>query len=299
MRNPGRTGAPARISPLGLTFLAITSLGWGLNFPIMKNLLSEWPPLSSRGLCGVVGAGLLALVAAAKGQNLTVPRMMRGRLLLVSLLGLGGWIAFLGLALLWLNASEAAVIGTSVPIWVALLAWPLLGERVSLPRAVGLAIALTGITFLISGNGLNASLEKLPGLLFAITGAVSVALGTVLTKHFPLAMPPISLAAWQVGLGCVPIAIIGLAVEQPHLSALSSIGWASMLYMTLILFCVSYVCWFAALERLPAATASIGTLMVPAIGVVASVAMLHEPFGVREIAALVVTLGGIALAMRS
>jgi probable blue pigment (indigoidine) exporter len=112
-------------------------------------------------------------------------------------------------------------------------------------------------------------------------------------------MPPISLAAWQVGLGCVPIAIIGLAVEQPHLSALSSIGWASMLYMTLILFCVSYVCWFAALERLPAATASIGTLMVPAIGVMASVAMLHEPFGVREIAALVVTLGGIALAMRS
>jgi drug/metabolite transporter (DMT)-like permease len=59
------------------------------------------------------------------------------------------------------------------------------------------------------------------------------------------------------------------------------------------------VCWFAALERLPAATASIGTLMVPAIGVLASVAMLHEPFGLREILALVVTLGGIALAMRS
>ena len=69
--------------------------------------------------------------------------------------------------------------------------------------------------------------------------------------------------------------------------------------MTLILFCVSYVCWFAALERLPAATASIGALMVPAIGVLGSVAMLHEPFGFREISALVVTLGGIALAMRS
>jgi probable blue pigment (indigoidine) exporter len=39
--------------------------------------------------------------------------------------------------------------------------------------------------------------------------------------------------------------------------------------------------------------------MVPAIGVLASVAMLHEPFGLREIAALAVTLGGIALAMRS
>jgi drug/metabolite transporter (DMT)-like permease len=289
----------ARISPLGLLFLTITSLGWGLNFPIMKNLLSEWPPLSSRGLCGVVGAGLLALIAVTKGQKLQVPVKMRGRLLLVSLLSLGGWIAFLGLALLWLNASEAAVIGTSVPIWVALLAWPILGERVSPGRATGLAIALCGITFLIGGNGFDASLEKLPGLLFAIAGVISVALGTVLTKHFPLAMPPVSLAAWQIGLGCLPIAVVGLAVEQPQLSALSSVGWASMLYMTVILFCVSYVCWFAALERLPAATASIGTLMVPAIGVVASVAMLHEPFGLREIAALAVTLGGIALAMRS
>jgi drug/metabolite transporter (DMT)-like permease len=297
--NADRASAPARISPLGLLFLTITSLGWGLNFPIMKNLLTEWPPLSSRGLCGIVGAGLLALIAVAKGQRLTVPLKMRGRLLLVSLLSLGGWIAFLGLALLWLNASEAAVIGTSVPIWVALLAWPILGERVSPGRATGLTIALCGITFLIGGNGFDASLEKLPGLLFAIAGAISVALGTVLTKHFPLAMPPISLAAWQIGLGCLPIAVVGLAVEQPHLSALSSVGWASMLYMTLILFCVSYVCWFAALERLPAATASIGTLMVPAISVLASVAMLHEPFGVREIAALLVTLGGIALAMRS
>ncbi len=291
--------ARARISPLGLLLLTITSLGWGLNFPIMKNLLAEWPPLSSRGLCGVVGAGLLALVALAKGQRLTVPRQMRGRLLLVSLLSLGGWIAFLGLALLWLNASEAAVIGTSVPIWVALLAWPILGERVSLPRAVGLAIALVGISFLIGGNGIDGSIEKLPGLLLALAGAICVALGTVLTKHFPLAMPPISLAAWQVGLGCLPIAVVGLAVEQPQLAALSGVGWASMLYMTLVLFCVSYVCWFAALERLPAATASIGTLMVPAIGVLASVAMLHEPFGVGEIFALVATLGGIALAMRS
>ena len=118
-------------------------------------------------------------------------------------------------------------------------------------------------------------------------------------QAFSAGVPPISLAAWQIGLGCLPIAIIGLAVEQPHVDALSSIGWASMLYMTLILFCVSYVCWFAALERLPAATASIGTLMVPVIGVLASVAMLHEPFGLRRNPALAFTLGGIALAMRS
>ena len=53
------------------------------------------------------------------------------------------------------------------------------------------------------------------------------------------------------------------------------------------------------LERLPAATASIGTLLVPVIGVLAAAAMLHEPLGLRELAALVFTLGGVAMALRS
>ena len=299
MTDPKTAGAPGRISPLGLVFLAITSVGWGLNFPIMKHLLTEWPPLSSRGLCGIAGATALALIAVAQRQSLDVPRPMWSRLLLVSLLTIGGWVAFMGLALLWLNASEAAVLGISIPVWVVLLAWPILGERVSLVRAISLIIALAGITILIGGNGVEASLAKLPGLLCALAGAVCVALGTVLTKHFPLAMPPLSLAAWQIGIGCLPIAIVGLAVEQPHIAALSSVGWASMIYMTLIQFCLCYVCWFAALERLPAATASIGTLLVPVVGVLAAGAMLHEPLGVREISALVFTLGGVALALRS
>jgi probable blue pigment (indigoidine) exporter len=289
----------ARMSPLGLVFLVVTSIGWGLNFPIMKHLLSEWPPLSSRGLCGIVGAAGLAAIALARRQRLDVPAGMRLRLALVSWLTVGSWVAFMGLALLWLSASEAAVIAISIPVWVAFLAWPILGERLSPLRAVSLLVALGGIVVLIGGNGLDASVEKLPGLLCALAGAVCVALGTVLTKHFPLKMPPLSLAAWQIAIGCVPIAIFGLIVEQPHVSALSVTGWASMVYMTLIQFCLCYVCWFAALERLPAATASIGTLLVPVVGVLAAAAMLHEPLGVREVMALAVTLGGVAVALRS
>jgi len=294
-----RQSGRARMPPLGLGFLAVASVGRGLNFPIMKHLLTEWPPLSSRGLCGIVGAAALASIACAKQQQLSVPRRMWLRLLLVSTLQIGGWIAFMGLAFLWLSASEAAVLGISIPVWVAFVAWPVLGERLSPLRAISLLVALAGIVVLIGGNGLEASVEKLPGILCALAGAVCVAFGTVLTKHFPLAMPPLSLAAWQLGLGCLPIAIIGLAVEHPQLADLTTIGWASMLYMTAIQFCLCYVCWFAALERLPAATASIGTLLVPVVGVLAAAAMLHEPLGLREIGALVVTLGGVAMALRS
>jgi probable blue pigment (indigoidine) exporter len=290
---------PSRISPLGLTFLVVTSIGWGVNFPIMKYLLSEWPPLSSRGLTGIVGAAALALIAMLQRQSLAVPRKMRLRLVLVSLLAITSWVALMGLALLWLDAREAAVLAISVPVWVALLAWPVLGERLSLVRALALMVALGGIFILIGGNSIEAGIGKLPGLLLALAGAICVGLGTVLTKHFPLTVPPLPLAAWQIGIGCLPVVIAGLVIEHPQLGALSALGWASMIYMTLIQFCLCYVCWFAALARLPAATASIGTLLVPVVGVLSAAAMLHEPLGLRELIALVVALGGVAVALRA
>ena len=48
--------APARIAPAGLMFLAITSVGWGFNWPVTKYLLSELPPLTLRGSTGMIGA---------------------------------------------------------------------------------------------------------------------------------------------------------------------------------------------------------------------------------------------------
>ena len=106
----------ARIAPAGLMFLAITSVGWGLNWPVMKYLLTEWPPMSARGLTGVVGAVLLAALALAKGQSLRVPQGQWPRLLLLSFLNVTFWMTLMGLALLWLPASEASVIAYTMPI---------------------------------------------------------------------------------------------------------------------------------------------------------------------------------------
>ena len=61
-----------RIAPLGLLFLAITSVGWGLNWPVMKFLIAELPPLTARGFTGLVGGGLLMLLALWRGESLRV-----------------------------------------------------------------------------------------------------------------------------------------------------------------------------------------------------------------------------------
>ena len=292
-------GVKARIAPAGLLFLAITSIGWGFNWPVTKFLLGELPPLTLRGTTGVIGALLLAALALLRGQSLHVPRQLWPRLVLAAILNVGCWMVLMGLALLWLPASEAALIAYTMPVWASLLAWPILGERPNLLRVISLVMAFAGLSAIMGGNGFAASLAKLPGIIMALGGALGFAVGTVLAKKLPLTLPPLSAAAWQIGIGCLPVSIVGLLFETSNLAALSETGWILLVYSTVIQFCVAYVCWFAALARLPASVAAIGTMAVPVIGVVASALALHEPLGPGQVAALGFTLAGVALATRS
>jgi drug/metabolite transporter (DMT)-like permease len=292
---------PARpsLAPAGLAFLAITSIGWGFNWPATKYLLSELPPLTLRGGTGAVGAVLLALLAILRGQSLRVPAAMWPRLVLAALLNVTGWMVLMGLALVFLPASETALIAYTMPVWASILAWPVLGERPTLLRALGLVMAIGGLSAILGGNGVAASIEKLPGIIMALCGSIGFAIGTVLAKRWPLKMPPLSAAAWQIGIGCVPIAVAGFALETADFDRVTAVGWALLVYSTVVQFCIAYVAWFAALARLPASIAAIGTMAVPVIGVLASALALHESLGPGQIAALILTLAAVALATRT
>lgn len=287
------------LAPAGIAFLAITSVGWGLNWPANKYLLSELPPLTFRGGTGAIGAVLLVLLALLRGQSLRVARKMWPRLLLAGLLNVTSWMVLMGLALVYLPASEAALIAYTMPVWAAGLAWPVLGERPTAMRALALVMAFAGLSAIMGGNGLTATREKLPGIIMALGGSIAFAVGTVLAKRWPLQIPPLPAAAWQIGIGCLPVTAAGVLLETTHLDAVTRFGWVVLVYSTVMQFCIAYVCWFAALERLPVSVAAIGTMAVPVIGVAASALALHEPLGAGQIAALILTLVAVGLATRS
>jgi drug/metabolite transporter (DMT)-like permease len=299
MTIPNQPGAKARIAPAGIAFLAVTSVGWGFNWPVTKYLIGYLPPLTLRGTTGVIGAVLLAILALLWGQTLHVPRAYWPRLVLAAILNVGCWMVLMGFALVYLPASEAALIAYTMPVWASLLAWPILGERPNTLRVLSLVMAFAGMSAILGSNGFAASMSKLPGIIMALGGAIGFAVGAVLAKKLPLDLPPVSAAAWQIGIGCLPVAIVGLLFEKSNFAGLSSNDWLLFGYSTVGQFCIAYVCWFAALARLPASVAAIGTMAVPVIGVAASAIALHEPLGIGQIAALIFTLAGVALATQS
>jgi len=138
--------------------------------------------------------------------------------------------------------------------------------------------------------------ERLPGGISALAAASLFALGTIVLK--PLALPPFAAVAWQLALGCMPLVALGLLFEQPRLGALTPLGVALMGYMTVVPMGVCYLTWFAALRRLASETASVATLLTPIVGVSAAAVVLGEPFGGKELLALALTIGGLALVLR-
>ncbi|MES2187764.1 MAG: DMT family transporter [Pseudomonadota bacterium] len=289
--------AAAAARRTGLLCLLATTLGWGLNWPAMRHLTQELPPLVARGSSGLVAALLLGLLSVALGHSLRLPRALWVRLPLVSLVNVFAWQGFSTLSLRWLNAGQGALLVYTMPVWAMLFAWPLLHERPTPRSLAALALCGGGLWLFFGASGLPLDAGHLAGIGFALAAATIFAAGTVAMQ--PIAgLPPLTLVTWQLFFGCLPMLLIGLAFEQPHWAGVTPLGWWLYAYMTVVPMGVCYIAWFAALRRVPATTATAATLLTPVVGVVAGAVVLGEPFGWRQVLALGLALAGIGLALR-
>lgn len=230
----------------GHLLLLATAVGWGLNWSVLKFVVQDWPPLFARGAAGLLGAAVLAAIALLRGERFTVPREAWPRLARAAGINVFAWMGFTALSLNWLKVSEGALIAYSMPIWAMLIAWPLLGERPDRRSLPALALGIAGVCVLMGGPDLATS--KMPGILLALAAAILFALGTV-TARKPIPMPFAVSTAWQVALGCLPMVVFGLLLEQPDVLALSRQGLCGLAYMAIGPMALCYLTWFAALKR--------------------------------------------------
>lgn len=118
----------------------------------------------------------------------------------------GLFFALLFVAAYRLPGGVAATVGAVQPLVVSLLAWPLLGERLSLTKAAAGILGMLGIGLLVLRG--TAALDPL-GLAAALAGTLSMATGVVLTKRWGRPAPLLVFTAWQLvagGFFLVPLA---------------------------------------------------------------------------------------------
>jgi drug/metabolite transporter (DMT)-like permease len=283
---------------IGIVCVVLTALGWGLNWPATKYLLTACPPLSARGVSGVVAGLVLFGVAASCGETLVVPRYLWGRLAAAALLNVTVWMGFTTASLVWLPAGQAATLAYTMPIWTVLLAWPLLGERPNLRQIGAIILGICGVVILVGGASFRLDTTRIPGILLALSAATLFAFGTVVSKRLPIPLPRIALTAWQVALGSIPLVGAGLLFERPDFGSLPLIGYIAMAYTAFISMGICYLLWFAAVRRLKASSAAVGTLLAPCVGVTASSFALGEALTLSQAVSLGLVGAGIFMAIK-
>lgn len=285
------------LPPLGVVLLIFLSIFWGTNWPMMKIGLREIPVWTFRTLCLFLGGFGVLGMAKTNRLRLTIPRSELWPLILVSLLNITGWHLCSAYGLIYMDAGRAVIVGYTMPVWASILGIFILGERLTLARSIGLVLGIAGLLILI-GPDLGGLGSTPLGALFMLGAAVTWAGGTVFLKYFRWTMPITVLAGWQLILGGIPV-IIGALILEP-MTVLLRVSWQAALatgYVILIgnIFC--YWAWIKVVDLFPASVASIGTLAIPVIGVLSSAAVLGEPIGFGEIAALILVVMALSVVM--
>jgi len=258
-----------------LLLVPLLGLLWGFNWPAVRISLTEIAPWTLRA-AGMSFAGLvLVAVALARGVQLTVPRGQWLRLVVAGFLSIAAFNVLLAFAQLAAPTSRAAILTFTMPIWATLLARLVLGEAFDGRRLAGLALGIAGLLCL--GLPLIMAGQLSFGLMLALLAAVSWAVGTIVTKRWPVSAPALTIAAWQLLIGGL-VAGTGSPskTSMPMPKLLSPRVMAALSFHIVGAQALAYFLWFTVVARLPAGIASLGTLMVPAVGVLGSVLLLGE-----------------------
>jgi drug/metabolite transporter (DMT)-like permease len=254
--------------------LVVLSLGWGTTWVTMRVALTEIPPFSMRVATLLLGAAVLTMAARVQCRSLVI-RSHRTwtHICVASLFNIVAFGVFTPFAQLAAETSRVAIMVYTMPIWAAMLALPILGERLTATRLTALGLCVAGMAILIAPL---AGLDIPVGIFLAIAAAVSWAAGTVYLKWAKLEGDPMAITIWQLVFGfCVIAMCVPLFEGSLQLNAS---GWPlfALIYSGIIGSGLCYFLWFGVVQRLPASTAALGILSSPVIGVITATIVLAE-----------------------
>lgn len=290
----------SRLPLEGVFLLIALTLFWGINWPIMKMIVTEVPPLSFRALCLLIGGFGILLIARVSGMSLRVPKPFWGKLFAIAMLNIVVWNVLATYGLRLLPAGRSALLGYTMPIWTVLLSVFILKDAFTLRVLLALMFGVMGILALmwetlLQWFGHTAQSGLWLGVVFMLIAAMGWAMGTVLLKKFQIPVNAVVLTGWLLLVASVPC-LIGAALVDGAPQSLPStrVCWA-ILYNILIAFMFCYWAWVRLVSLVPVSVSSLSSLATPLVGVFASIILLNESPGWPEAIAAACILSAIGI----
>lgn len=263
---------------------------WGSTYIVTTELLPAGYPLTVAMLRALPAGLLLLLIVRQLPRGIWWPRSF-----LLGALNFSFFWAMLFVSAYRLPGGVAATLGAIQPLIVLALSRAVMGTAIR-PLAVLAGLGgIGGVALLVLTPA--ASLDPI-GVLAGLAGAVSMAFGTVLSRHWQPPVPPLTFTAWQLtagGLLLVPVALL----LEPALPAPTADNLIGFLYLGVIGAALTYIVWFRGLSRLGPATISPLGFLSPLVAVVLGWALLGQDLRPLQIAGMLVILGSVWLSQKA
>jgi probable blue pigment (indigoidine) exporter len=272
-----------------ITVTAVAPVVWGANYVVTRQLLPADVPLWGSAL-RALPAGLVLLALAR-----TLPRgVWWWRSAVLGTLNVGAFFLLVYVAAQLLPSSVAASVMALAPLTIAGFAWLVVAERPTGQVLGGAVAGIVGVLLLVGGASgrINPT-----GVTASAAALLLSSAGAVLAKRWSDGTPLMATTAWQLVAGGAVLTAVAVLVEgaPPALDGRSAAGFA---FTSLVATAIAYVCWFAGLARLRAATVGVVGLLNPVTGVLLGSLVADERFTLEQAAGIALVLVGILAASR-
>jgi drug/metabolite transporter (DMT)-like permease len=253
--------------------LMLLTVIWGYNWVVMKSALEYSGAFEFAALRTVIGALCLFAVVIYMRKPLRVKEMPT--LIVLGIMQTSGFTGLLIWALVEGGAGKTAVLTYTMPFWVMVLAWPMLGEKLRGLQWPAAILSTMGMLFILDPMHLGTDTFS---MFLAVLSGIFWALSVILAKKLHQRSPDLdllTLTAWQMFFGSIPLVVLALLVPS------APIQWTPYFIGAVIfnsVFCnaLAWLLWLYALQRLSAGVASMSSMLAPVIGVLAAWVQLNE-----------------------
>lgn len=284
------------LSPRQFGALALLTLMWGLNWPMMKFSLREMTPLYFRAVTMTGGALMLLAFYRLRGVPMKLTARDAAHVAWLALPNILGWHLFSILGVRELASGRAAILGFTMPIWTVLITVLLFGERLSRRTAISVVCAAAAVGLLVAQE-LAALAGRPVGVVWMQIAAFSWALGTVLMRRSTSPLPTEALTVWMMLMGSAAFWAIAPLLEPAPSWQFSAATWWSLVWGVTINYGFAQIIWFGMARNLPPAASAFSIMAVPLIGTLSAPAIVGEVPHWQDLAAAVLIMAAIASAL--
>lgn len=228
--------------------------------------LEAAPPLAFGGVRTLLGGISLLVVARVFGQPLVPAKTLWKWIPWVALTATTLTFGSMFLSPRFAGAGLASILGNAQPLFIALIAFMFLNERLSRPQLTALGCGLVGIMIIILPSVSGQDNLLLTGTVLALTTSLAAAIGTIFVRHLNLTGSLLAFSAWQLIIGGTALLLLSGGISEPNIQW--NVEFLVILALLGIFNSAVITCaWFWLLQKEQASSLGIYLFLIPVLGV--------------------------------